>query len=143
MLNSLITLAENGTQSEKVLLWTLVLSSGGSFFASIIGLVKYLVDRRGDREKQKQLDDMEIALREQDRLDAKNKAELLLLEGALRERRLSAKIDENTEVSKEAFKAANGHNEKIKAAVECVAEVAKVIAQSPPREIHVTVDQEK
>lgn len=143
MLSALLPLAENGSQNEKVLIWTLVLSSAGSFVASVIGLVKYLIDRRSDREKQKQADAMEIARREQDRLDAKTKAELLLLEGARREERLTRKIDENTQVSKQAFITANGHNEKIKVAVETVAEVAKVIAKTPPREIHVTVDQEK
>lgn len=143
MLSTILTLAENGSQSEKVLIWTLVLSSAGSLVASVVGLVKYLIDRRSDREKQESADAMVVILREQDRLDAKTKAEILLFEGAAREKRLAAKIDENTAVSKEAFKTANGHNEKIKAAVETVAEVAKVIAASPPREIHVTVDQEK
>ena len=143
MLDNLITLAESGSQSEKVLIWTLILSSAGSLVASVIGTVKYLIDRKADQEKQARADAQVIALREQDRLDAKAKAELLLMEGARREMRLAAKIDENTEVSKQAFQAANGHNEKIKVAVETVAEVAKVIAQAPAKEIHVTVDREK
>jgi len=140
---AIISIAEASSQSEKVLIWTLILSSAGSLVASVIGTVKYLIDRRADQKKQERADAQVIALREQDRLDAKAKAELLLMEGAAREQRLAAKIDENTEVSKQAFQAANGHNEKIKMAVETVAEVAKVIAQAPPKEIHVTVDHEK
>jgi hypothetical protein len=143
MLDQIVTLAESGSQSEMVLIWTLVLSSAGSFVASVIGLVKYLIDRRADRDKQTRADALVVALREQDRLDAKVKAELLLLEGAAREQRLAAKIDESTAVSEKAFQVANGHNEKIKVAVETVAEVAKVIAQAPAKEIHVTVDREK
>lgn len=140
---AIISIAEASSQSEKVLIWTLILSSAGSLVASVIGTVKYLIDRRADQKKQERADAQVIALREQDRLDAKVKAELLLMEGARREQRLAAKIDESTAVSEKAFLVANGHNEKIKVAVETVAEVAKVIAQAPAKEIHVTVDREK
>jgi len=140
---AIISIAEASSQSEKVLIWTLILSSAGSLVASVIGTVKYLIDRRADQKKQERADAQVIALREQDRLDAKVKAELLLMEGARREQRLAAKIDESTAVSEKAFQVANGHNEKIKVAVETVAEVAKVIAQAPTKEIHVTVDREK
>ncbi len=139
-MHTLAQIIADSTQSEKVLIWTLVLSSLGSLVASGIGLVKYLIDRKGDQRKQEQADARIVMLREQDRLDAKNKAEILLLEGARREQRLAAKIDENTEVSKAAFEAANGHNEKIKNAVETVAVVAKALAATEPKEIHVTVD---
>ncbi len=120
----------DSAQSEKVLLWTLILSSIGSLVASVIGLAKYLIDRRSDEDKQERADRQMLALREQDRLDAKAKAEILLLEGARREKRLAAKIDENTAVSKEAFKEANGIKAEVAATKKEIAEAVKVIAES-------------
>lgn len=139
-LPSLSAYIADASQSEKVLIWTLILTSGGSLVTAIIGLIKGQMDRVQTR-KDKQADaEAAASLREQDRLDARAKAELLLFEGARREQRLAAKIDENTAVSQRAFETANGHNEKIKAAVETVAEVAKVIAETSPKEVHITVD---
>lgn len=73
----------------------------------------------------------DILTRWQDRLDRESAAALILseleakeirakLEAAEREKRIVARIDENTEVSKEAFRTANGYNEKIANAVEAV-----------------------
>ena len=139
-LPSLSAFVADASQSEKVLIWTLILTSAGSLVTAIIGLIKGQMDRVQTR-KDKQADaEAAASLREQDRLDARAKAELLLFEGARREQRLAAKIDENTAVSQRAFETANGHNEKIKAAVETVAEVAKVIAETSPKEVHITVD---
>jgi len=120
----------DSAQSEKVLIWTLILSSVGSLIASVIGLAKYLIDRKSDQDKQARADAQVIALREQDRLDAKAKAEIILLEGAKREKRLAQKIDENTEVSKAAFKEANGIKAEVAATKKEIADAVKVIAES-------------
>lgn len=86
--------------SEKLLLWTLILTSAGSFVTALFALIKGQLDRV------------------QDRLDAESKAKLILAAGANREKRINEKIEENTKISKEAFEAANGHNEKIAKATE-------------------------
>jgi hypothetical protein len=139
-LASLLTLADSSAQSEKVLIWTLILTSAGSLLTGLFSLIKGQMDRVQARKDKEQAAAEAAELREQDRLDAKAKAELLLLEGSRRERRLAAMIDQNTEVSKQAFATANGHNEKIKVAVEAVAEVAKVMAETAPKQIQVPVD---
>jgi hypothetical protein len=157
MLPTLFTLADSSSPSERVMIWTLILTSAGGLATSLFSLIKGQMDRTQAR-KDKESEDHAAAelrehqakaaaeLREQDRLDAESKARIILLEGSRREQRLAAKIDENTEVSKQAFEAANGHNEKIAAVVQTVAEVAKVakgIAETGPKEIHVTVDNAK
>lgn len=131
---AILSIAETA-QSETVLIVTLI---AGHVFTILGLIVKAFIDHSN---------------REQDRLDAALKAKLIREEvaasaelaaakGAERAERIVAKIDENTEVSMRAFDAANGYNEKIKQAVESVAEVAKVIAQTPPpaatQELHVT-----
>jgi hypothetical protein len=125
-LASLLTLADSSAQSEKVLIWTLILTSAGSLLTGLFSLIKGQMDRVQARKDKEQA--------------AAEAAELLLLEGSRRERRLAAMIDQNTEVSKQAFATANGHNEKIKVAVEAVAEVAKVMAETAPKQIQVPVD---
>lgn len=119
----------DASPSEKVLLWTLVLSAVGGFLTSVVSLIKSQMDRVQARKDKEAEARASAAAREQDRLDAESKARIALQEGARREQRLAAKIDENTGYNKLAIETANGHNEKIKAAVETVAEVAKVIAQ--------------
>lgn len=102
-------LAETASQSEKVLIWTLILTSVGGFVTSIIALIKGQLDRV------------------QDRLDAESKAKILLEAGQKREERINAKIDENTEVNKTALEVSNGHNAKIKAALETVADLTDTV----------------
>ncbi len=81
--------------------------------------------------------------RVQDRLLAESKAKIILdelkaqeirvrIEAVLRESRIVSKIDENTAVNVEQIRISNGFNEKIKSAVESVAEVAKVVAKADP-----------
>lgn len=83
----------------------------------------------------------DLITRWQDRLDRESAAALILseleakeirakLEAAEREKRIVARIDENTEVSKEAFRTANGYNEKIANAVESVSEAARSMKAS-------------
>lgn len=139
----MLTLAETSSQSERVLIWTLILTSAGSLVTAIIGLIKGQMDKVQARRDREQAAYEAAELREQDRLDAESQSKILLAQGALREQRLAAKIDENTSISKQAFEAANGHNEKIALVVETVAEAAKVISAAPPRELHVTVDEHR
>jgi hypothetical protein len=122
---SLLSIAESGSQSESVLIVTLI----AGHVVTIVGLiVKAFVDQSN---------------RKQDRLDAELKSKLLHEEvaasarlaadkGAEREGRIVAKIAENTDFNKLAIETANGHNTKIKNAVESVAEVAKAIKGSRP-----------
>ena len=125
-------LAETG-QSQEVLIWTLILTSAGSFVTALFALVKGQLDRWQDRQ------------------DAKAKAAAILAEmtsqetrakeaAAEREKRIRADIEVNTEVNKEQIRVSNGHNEKIKEAMEKVADVTKAFAEATPKEVHVTVD---
>ena len=54
----------------------------------------------------------------------------LIIRQFLNKREISEKIDKNTEVSVKAFDAANGHNEKIAAAVKLSEEVLTTIKKS-------------
>lgn len=107
----------DASSSEKVLIWTLVTTNVIQF---LVIVVKAIVDQVN---------------RVQDRLDAESKARIILQEGKAREERLAAKIDENTEVSKAAFREANGvnaklerHSNDVKIATEVIAEATKVVA---------------
>lgn len=127
--------ADASSQSETVLLWTLVLSSLGGLVTGILSLVKgYLSDKQA------------LEMRNQDRLDNESKAKLLLatveakereaqVAAMQREKRIVAKIDENTEVSKTAFREANGikaelasHAADVKVATETIAAATKEVA---------------
>src|SRR6478736_9226319 len=82
----------DASQSDKVLIWTLILTSAGSMAAGVMALIKqHLSDRQT------------IKLREQDRLDAEAKAKLILAEGARREERLSKQIADNTALTKQGI----------------------------------------
>ena len=96
-------LAESVGTSEKVLIYTLI---GGHVVTLVTLAIKAIIDQ---------------ANRVQDRLDAESKAKIMLAEGAKREQRINAKIEENTQVNLEAIRVANGHNEKIVALTETVA----------------------
>lgn len=106
-------------QSEKVLLWTLIITNAVTLGTLIIKGVLDVVNRM------------------QDRLDAESKARIQLAEGAAREQRLAEKIAENTQISKQAFETANGHNEKIAKATELA---AKAIETATAKEVHATVE---
>ena len=99
----LTVLAESVGTSEKVLIYTLI---GGHVVTLVTLAIKAIIDQ---------------ANRVQDRLDAESKAKIMLAEGAKREQRINAKIEENTQVNLEAIRVANGHNEKIVALTETVA----------------------
>ena len=113
--------AESAGTSESVLIWTLI---GGHIVTLATLAIKSLIDQ---------------ANRVQDRLDSESKARIILAEGAKREERINAKIDQNTAVNVEAIKVANGHNEKIVALTETV---AKSVGDGL-RDVHVTLDREK
>lgn len=108
-LSMLLANTPQPTPSETIMLWTLILTSVGSFVTAIIALVKGQMDRWQDRE------------------DAKAKAALLLAEGAAREQRINAKIDANTRISEAALEVSNGHNQKIKSALETVADLTETV----------------
>lgn len=100
--------SQQAQASEKILIYTLI---GGHVVTLVTLAIKALIDQ---------------ANRIQDRLDAREKAEALLREGAEREKRLQHSIAENTRISERAFEAANGHNQKISEVVETVARVAEI-----------------
>ena len=77
------TLADAAGTSEKVIIYTLI---GGHVVTLVTLAIKAVIDQ---------------ANRVQDRLDAESKAKILLAEGAERERRINAKIDENTAMNAE------------------------------------------
>jgi transaldolase len=104
---TLATVAESAGSSEKLLIYTLI---GGHVVTLVTLAIKALIDQ---------------ANRVQDRLDAESKARMLLAEGARREQRINAKIDENTAVNVEAIRVANGHNEKIAELTQTVARAAE------------------
>ncbi|MCW1885539.1 hypothetical protein OKA04_12435 [Luteolibacter flavescens] len=108
-------IADTSGHSEKVLIYTLI---GGHVVTLVTLIVKAIIDQMN---------------RVQDRLDK----QLALTEGRQRETRLVAKIDENTKISKEAFVAANGHNEKIATAVELA---QKAMETAATKEVHATVE---
>lgn len=114
-----MTLAQilaDAAQSEKVLIYTLI---GGHIVTLVTLLIKALIDQ---------------ANRVQDRLDAESKAKIILAEGAKREERINAKIDENTIISKEALEVSNGHNAKIKAALQTVADLTDTVKAAVKKE---------
>ena len=113
------TLAEAVGTSETVIIYPLI---GGHVVTLATLAIKAVIDQ---------------ANRVQDRLDAKSKAELLLLEGSRREQRIKEKIDENTAVNAEAIRVANGHNEKIATLTEAV---AKSVGEGL-KDVHVTIDR--
>lgn len=113
------TLADAAGTSEKVIIYTLI---GGHVVTLVTLAIKALIDQ---------------ANRVQDRLDAESKAKILLAEGAERERRINAKIDENTAINAEAIRVANGHNEKIVALTETV---AKTVGDGL-KDMHVTIEK--
>lgn len=113
------TIAESAGTTEKVIIYTLI---GGHVVTLATLAIKAVIDQ---------------ANRVQDRLDAKSKAELLLLEGSRREQRISEKIAENTAVNVEAIRVANGHNEKIASLTEAV---AKTVGEGL-KDVHVTIDR--
>ncbi len=118
----LAQLLADATQSEKVLIYTLI----GGHVVTILGLViKALIDQFN---------------RVQDRLDAESKAKIILAAGAEREKRINEKIDENTKVNTEALQVSNGHNAKLASALETMADVTKAIENREPKELHVTLD---
>ena len=112
-------LAEATGSSEKIIIYTLI---GGHVVTLVTLAIKAMIDQ---------------ANRVQDRLDAESKAKILLAEGAKREERINAKIEENTAVNVEAIRVANGHNEKIVALTETV---ARTVGEGP-KEVHVTIDR--
>lgn len=112
----------DAAQSEKVLIYTLI---GGHVVTLGTLLIKAIIDQ---------------ANRVQDRLDAKAKADLLMAEGAAREKRLQEAIAENTTINKEALEVSNGHNAKMATALTTVAEATKAIVESSPKEVHVTLE---
>jgi len=114
------TIAEAVGTSEKIIIYTLV---GGHVVTLVTLAVKALIDQ---------------ANRVQDRLDAESKAKILLAEGANRERRINAKIEENTAVNVEAIRVANGHNEKIATLTEAV---ARSVGDGL-KDVHVTIERQ-
>jgi transaldolase len=94
------SVAESAGTSESVLIWTLI---GGHIVTLATLAIKSLIDQ---------------ANRVQDRLDSESKARIILAEGAKREERINAKIDDLTET------------------------VAKSVGDGL-RDVHVTIDREK
>lgn len=140
----LLQILTDSTQSEKIVLWTLIFSSLGSLITSLIALAKGQFDRIQERKDNESKSDIE-AQKVKILIDELKAQDLRYqIEAIAREERIRKDIQANTASTEEALRVANGHNAKIAASVKLshrvLSKLVPPAAPVPPVATHVIVD---